>query len=190
MSIIIPKLISGSVLKQYMQEHTRPISEDEWCKEGGDSLLWKRGCARNFVTVTDTLYVFKKTQNDRLSCDRRQMITNLIIPVGAIIHIPYDAYTCKESDSRKMRTNKAIVHSNVMCTNMHHFGHISPSEFSKQKLERWTQRAVAHSQYLNEFTYKVDHLVKPRQAFSLVTGSCESGIHFFVNVVDALKYGG
>lgn len=119
----------------------------------------------NFYRVTKELKVFKKAYSGHNS-----VIVNLIIPVGAIVHFPEIIYDNHDIDNRKMRASKAIVHS--MAT-----------KFKKKEL------TVANSDWDCNFEYKVGKTVKPfDEKFSSTPRECEAGIHFFMQVEDALKY--
>lgn len=122
----------------------------------------------NIFRVTQPLYVFKKAKQN--SSTRRNVIINLIIPVGALVHIPsntrYGDVACFD---RKMRASKAIVHSIV-----HEYG---DCEF-KQAVSDWN----------SSFQYKKGETVEPLRPFSIREGECRSGIHFFVSLTSALNY--
>lgn len=108
------------------------------------------------------MHVFKKVHHGSVEC-----IANLIIPKGSIIYgLPYGS---DMQDGRKMRANKAIVHS-IVSTN-------SGDEF------KW-----ARSGHDVRFVYKAGEAVKPLENFSTEQNQCRSGIHFFVNLHDALTY--
>jgi hypothetical protein len=97
-------------------------------------------------------------------------IANLIIPVGAMIYASNDAFVCNSSDSRKMRATEAKVHSVV-------------TRRSKK------QEQLAHSMFDSDFKYVPGQIVKPSKRFSKCEDRCDSGIHFFVNLHDALTWG-
>ena len=58
----------------------------------------------------------------------------------------------------------------------------------------WKVKSVANrdteymSTYTDKFKYKIGELVKPKNGFSTDFSQCNAGIHFFMNIEDAIKY--
>ena len=119
----------------------------------------------NFWRITKEMKVFKKAYYKYY----HQVIVNLVIPVDAIIHFPESNYSVDEIDNRKMRASKAFVHSIA-------------SKNNKEILN------VAHSDWSVDFKYIVGKTVKPTYSFCSTPYQCESGIHFFMQLEDALIY--
>jgi hypothetical protein len=123
---------------------------------------------KNFYVVTKPLKVFKKTYSAS-----NDVIVNMIIPVGSIIYVHPSAFSqfayATNSVYRKMRTNLAYIQSQY---NMHHKKNINNS----------------HSGHRFDFAYVNGQYVKPKYAFSMSNEQCTSGIHFFLNVNDAIRY--
>lgn len=119
----------------------------------------------NFWRITKEMKVFKKAYDK----DYSQVIVNLVIPVGAIIHFPEDNYSAYCIDARKMRASKAFVHSIA-------------SKNNKESLN------VAYSDWDSNFKYAVGKTVKPTSSFCSTPHQCEPGIHFFMQLEDALIY--
>jgi hypothetical protein len=120
-----------------------------------------------FYTVHKPLPVFKKALHDDRIGGR--VIVNLLIPVGAIVYAGVDAFDASSRQKhRKMRASAADVHSvaNINGT---------PSK-----------RAV--SWYDPGFYYHAGDRLSPRNAFSQMDATCAPGIHFFLNLGDALEY--
>lgn len=127
---------------------------------------------RYFYTVTKPLKAFKKvyTRNKFGTIDRAD-IANLIIPVGATVYAQPDSLAGNsDSHDRKMRASEAEVHSIFTLTRPH--------------------AAVdsAHAGFNSHFVYKPGEAVRPSEEFSLRRSQCDSGIHFFLNCGDALRY--
>lgn len=143
--------LTGAPLRKYFLEYATPS------KEFGEG----------FYVVHKPLPAFKKAYNRHTGFwDRHSRIVNLVIPVGAIVYVKD---ITRSTDKRKMRADKAYVHS---IADMH----------SKQP------RKVAHAGWAHDFVYRVGEHVIPHQPFCTVPSTCESGIHFFLNLQDALSY--
>ena len=152
----LPKIVKGPALKYYFLDRAKPYPGRP-----------------GFYKVVKPLYVFKKTNSydGRGGCV--EVITNLIIPVGAVVYAPDSAWWVQYLDSRyrKMRASKAIVHS--------------------QALRHGSHRQVDNSRsgyYNYSFIYKNGTVVKPKERFSYESNQCDSGIHFFLNLADAYHY--
>jgi hypothetical protein len=92
-----------------------------------------------------------------------ERIVNLTIPVGSIVHV--------SDEEAKCRTNLARVHSIWDPRNKIKVGY-------------------GTSKWDNTFLYKTNQLVVPKRDFSMRHGVCTSGIHFYLNIVDALNFYG
>jgi hypothetical protein len=129
----------------------------------------------NFYKVTSPLSVFKKIYTKANGA----LIANLIIPVGAKIYVgeSFGSYQLWDNHSRKMRASEAYVHSIVTANKQKY--HDSKSKFIyKQK---------GYSGHDNSFVYIVGKTIKPDK-FSHRENICDSGIHFFLDVADALDW--
>lgn len=117
-----------------------------------------RGC---FYKVTKELKVFKKLRQER--------IANLVIPVGALVRAPHDAFNPHFCPIvQKMRASNAFVHS--------------ISDKSGKAFD------VGFSIWDRAFKYRTGSTICPEQGFSMEDLSCNSGIHFFLNLIDAYEY--
>jgi len=112
--------------------------------------------------VHTELKVFKKI----LTADG-PAIASMIIPVGAEIHATCDQWG--RLDGRKMRASKAKV-VRIFKTRTH------------------TDATSGYSGWTNNFRYKTKRIVQPSHPFYRSYGHCESGIHFFLQVNDALDW--
>lgn len=118
--------------------------------------------------VNSPLYVFKKTASPRLA----DVIVNLIIPRDALIYADSIAWRCSDHNdyhTRKMRASKAIVHSQALLRSRRFI-------------------TTSYSNYDCEFEYKTGKTVTPYQGFSSDDKTCADGIHFFINLDDAVRY--
>lgn len=151
-------VITGDTLKQFVLEHCKPQRVRAKVQKG-------------FYKVVKPMHVFKKVH---VGTDSRntQAIANLIIPVGALIYaedVPIYFADANDYDYRKMRASEAKVVSIVSCKNQ-----IPANE--------------GFSGSGSSFKYHSGKTVKPTYPFSKKAAQCESGIHFFVNLRDALKW--
>ena len=123
---------------------------------------------KNFYEVVKPLYVFKKTITTGDTF--RSCITNLIIPKGTIIYCCANVFDYfNQRSDRKMRASRAIVHSSVRIAD------------TNKTDNTWSLQDAT-------FIYKNGKTVNPRFGFSMKNSHCESGIHFFLNLQDAIDY--
>ena len=120
-----------------------------------------------FYTVHTPLHVFKKA---RTSQGWEEVLINMIIPADEFLFASEKAWI---SDSwtinyRKMRASKAKVHSIV-------------------QILTHEQLSSARANYDPSFKYHVGKSVLPAR-FTRRDAICGPGIHFFLNVGDALNY--
>jgi hypothetical protein len=120
-----------------------------------------------FREVTEPLRVFKKVRVDAYYYGRGYAIANLIIPKGAFIYAG-DTVGSMDRHDRKMRASEAKVHSIV--------------GLDRKRLDR------ACSSFAPTFVYRVGDVVRPVYGFSWEADQCESGIHFYLNLGDALNH--
>ena len=144
---------------------------------------YKNDTTHHFYTVTKPLHVFKKIRvhtKDLSEVDLSQgslcglhynAIANLIIPVNAIIHCQPIGFELAMSriNYRKMRASKAKVHSIALIK-------------TKQLV------SIGRSSMSYKFIYMPGKIVSPERTFSMIPYTCESGIHFFLSLPDALRY--
>lgn len=169
------EIVTGRALKQYLMEHVAPNPQqvrDVWDLSSGVAFIY---------TVTKPLHVFKKV---RSGVWWDSAIANLIIPVGEFVYVAGAAFlnvTYGSSDHRKMRCSKAFVHSMAISRS-------DPAHGRKYLQAVGTQIKHGFSSYTPEFKYRVGRNVKPFKPFSHRFGQCASGIHFFIDLQDALNY--
>lgn len=157
-----PKPQTYGKLKRYFMDHVKPADE------------------KDFYVVEKPLHVFKKVHEHR---GWSECVANLVIPKGAVIYASptvfgADPWDFKQSplrrdlhhaDHRKMRCSEARVHS---------IARIHDGEATDEARSRHD----AHFKYLPKTN------VRPVRKFSWRQEQCESGIHFFLNVSDAIEY--
>jgi beta-lactamase class D len=163
-----PRLL-GTKLKKYFREHVAVKRiRHQFTRWDGSIVRYEEP---GFYTVTKPLQVFKQTYTPAGT----RCITNLTIPVGAIIYASKEVFNINHKDDecrvheRKMRASLAVVHSNVTNRNLNAV-------------------QVAVSEWDNKFKYIPGKTVKPRHEFDMDDDQCKSGIHFFLNLQDAVDY--
>lgn len=157
------KLVKGDALEKYFLEHVKIAYH-----------------GRGFYMVVKPLHGFKKTYvkvpwavSGCAALSVTSAITNLIIPKGAYVYAPAEVFwAAGPTGCRKMRASEAQVHSNVYKSNR--------KEVEKHRL--------VVSGFSSNFRYTKGEQVVPRERFSFVADQCRSGIHFFLNLQDALDY--
>lgn len=123
----------------------------------------------NFYKVQKPLHAFKKTLHNGTNSFQHCVIVNLIIPKDAIVYADSEVFSRRlYFNDRKMRASEAFVHSQHLLNS----------------------KTVNTSYAFHEnFKYSTGETVHPtRNAFSWDNVACEAGIHFFLNVGDALDY--
>lgn len=137
-----------------------------------------RTARHGFYKVVESIGVFKKTFVPHPIYGRTMdaVIVNLIIPVGALIHVPprFAGDPPKGFVQRKFRASEAFVHSQYV---IDHYNH-KDSKPVTRSVSGWDET----------FEYKTGATVRPKEPFDMQRGTCESGIHFFVNLKKALAY--
>lgn len=121
-----------------------------------------------YFKVHTEMKVFKKAHIYVNGWSKRESIVSLRIPVGAIVH--HSLTNHGEMDMRKCRANMAIVEQVYDLT-----GH----KIVKEAVSNW----------LSSFKYVTGKTVRPKhERFSMHGGVCAAGVHFFLQVNDALDY--
>jgi hypothetical protein len=132
----------------------------------------KRVAQAGFYKVVKEMHVFKKVYvPSRKGGKRVEGIANLIIPVGAMIHA--SEWTMQTSGysndgGRKMRASEAYTHSIFT-------------------LKSQRKSATAFSAYDRFYQYTEGREALPSK-FDKDDTACASGIHFFVNLEDAIAW--
>lgn len=132
----------------------------------------------DFWTVVNPLKVWKKTKHPSYS---GEVIVALNIPVGAEVFMQTDD---KSNDlvARKMRASKAFVEKQFYvgwpCLFQDHVWAIAEYE----------EVQSSESAHYSHFKYHTGKIVTPEYGFANCPVQCTDGIHFFVNLHDALVY--
>jgi hypothetical protein len=174
-NIFIPANKSERALKHYVAQHLT---------------MTKKTARGAFYRVVEPMHVFKKVYHndgDPLTLGEGA-IANLIIPKGATVYF--------RSVDGKMRTSRAHVHS-IVAYKGHTWSslrnlftyHVSssyiPSDLAPACL---VSVSTARSEFDGTFKYETGKTIKPFKRFSHTDEHCASGIHFFLNIREALAY--
>ncbi len=141
---------------------------------------------RGFWRVENDLHVFKKGWSDDAFGD--QCIINMVIPKGSEIYA--ERVNAKDYeygiDCRKMRASKALVHSIVKYEDCE----IGLMQNGKSCMEFSEVKPISKcsSTWDQNFIYRKGKIAVPVQGFFYIQEQCTSGIHFFLNLVDATMY--
>lgn len=134
---------------------------------------WER--STGLWTVHTPMRVFKQTCPTRFR--GAVGIVELVIPVGALIHAKGRREYAMQS-YRKMRASEAKV-----------IQQWDRNSYSWASREIWTPMNDSVSQHDSSFVYKNGKTVKPQgDPFYQGSGVCEAGIHFFIDLQDAINY--
>jgi hypothetical protein len=176
----VPPIVLGEDLKNYFLEHVK-----HECSSGALQRIEARDIGRVYEVVKP-LHVFKVAVAAECSAF---VIVNLVIPVGAMVYARHGLNTLNglRLHMRKMRASSAIVHS------IRAFNHRQlPSVVSATNIQHIAVRSTpddsARSSYDATFKYELGKTVTPEGGFCWSDSECASGIHFFLNLVDALAY--
>lgn len=140
-----------------------------------------------FYVVNKPLKVWKKTYTEAdHSC-----VVALEIPIGAKIYANlltayYQGVTNSQIDDRKMRASEAVVVKQFRIGEATGYGQFQG--IVERKYTGYKEVKHTKSGHDNKFKYSVGKTVTPTDGFSLRDRVCESGVHFFVNLSDALDY--
>lgn len=125
-----------------------------------------------FYRTVKPLHVFKYVLNGTFAARTNpndRSIVNLVIPVDETIHVgPLCFHPQSSRMLRKMRASAAHVHS---------IAHQVTGE----------QRSRGYSEHSRNFLYEPGAVVQPN-TFSSYRQVCAPGIHFFLNLADAMEY--
>lgn len=166
MSKAIIQHLEHNEVKQYIEDN---------CKALGNG----------FYKVVNDLKVWKKTAVSR---GRGDCIVALLIPKHAVIYagnLESPQLFNKYMEVRKMRASKAIVVKQfkipaALCRNRSM--HVVLRTESLKVVDK------SYSKWDYDFLYETSAVVKPYDGFSMHAEQCCSGVHFFVNLTDALMY--
>lgn len=159
---ITTEKLSLAQCRNYIRQNSTPIGNGFW-------------------TVKNDLKVWKTT-HDR---DLEQVIVALRIPAGATVFAQEDS-NMNFMDHRKMRTSVAFVEKQFRIGSRITEREVQPHVFSWECKEIREITRSCSDNY--DFWYETGKTVTPRFPFSLAREQCASGIHFFVNLYDALTY--
>ena len=159
---ITTQKLSLAHCRDYLRQNSTPIGNGFWAVKN-DLKVWK--------TTHDPSY--------------EQTIVALRIPAGATVFAQEDTNT-DYIETRKMRASAAFVEKQFRIGSTSIAREVQPYVFSwKYKEVREIPRSCSNNY---DFWYETGKTVTPRFPFSLEREQCVSGIHFFVNLYDALIY--
>lgn len=163
------KCLSGAQLKAFIDQHSvkQRVRHTVHTYEGHHIVVGQPG----FYKVTHQMHVFKKIRVLNARNRYVQAIANLIIPVGATIYTDPQAF-CRpraEAHARKMRASEAYVDSIVQMSDL-------------------CEHQCGLSGHNPGFMYSVGSTVVPVRKFAKHSSQCASGIHFFINLADAMEW--
>ena len=166
--------LSGRGVRKYIKDN---------CKSNKDG----------FWTVEKELKVWKATrlgpiQRPKGFTPGGRVIVALRIPAGAqLFALPLDRYSFDDDiDDRKMRASAAFVEKQFYVGSAYTYNHYSKTR--EIELSECTAIKKSFATYDQDFAYRTGHIVKPSYNFSTSRSQCVSGIHFFVNLTDAMEY--
>ncbi len=144
--------------------------------------------ACNFWRVDKPLKVWKRTN----TVDKRCIVA-LEIPVEAVIYCPnlFSSYTHSMDrcvSERKMRASEAkVIQQYSYMRDVSPYPN-QPDMVLKYNCFDYEEIQNSYSLHDSTFKYHTGRNVKPTTKFDRDTVTCTSGIHFFVNLCDALYY--
>lgn len=151
---------------------------------------------RGFWRVNKPLQVWKKTRWVNSLNNTRVAITALEIPVGATIHtLMFNGRHNGGGEQQKMRANVAIVREQYAYTDVLPWG--DPGYYENARLYTTYDEPVTvlctQAGHRSSFKYVTGTSVKPgpvgfEEGPFDAPGSCNSGIHFFVDRTTAMDY--
>jgi hypothetical protein len=134
---------------------------------------------KDFFKLTNDIKVRKRTNS---IAQMERCIVALLIPKGAVVYAPNNYQG--SIDCRKMRASEAIVYKQFLVGHKFHLGHL-PGAFETEFYKE-VNKTVSGFDY--SFQYTTGTSVVPEDGFSFNQRQCEPGIHFFVNLADAMNY--
>ena len=173
-------------LYEYFLDHVKKNTNSPWSSK--------------FFEIAKPLKVFKKVLSHNPYFYDTYCIANLVIPVGAEIHVnAWKLQTSGFKTVKKLRSSSAVCHSLVdINSRKNELSAISaadrnffyrPSNLLADAViaERIEEKALVALKKNKLLEYSVSFLT-PRNKFSKHSGECESGIHFFLTLDEALDY--
>jgi hypothetical protein len=136
---------------------------------------------KDFFKLTNDIKVWKRTNS---IAQMERCIVALLIPKGAVVYAPNNY---RDSiDYRKMRASEAIVYKQFLVGHKFHlYDSRMPGAFETEFYKE-VKKTVSGFDY--SFQYTTGTSVVPEDGFSFNQRQCEPGIHFFVNLADAMNY--
>jgi len=125
--------------------------------------------------------------------DLTPAIANLVIPKGAIVNLTdYDIVgKSTQISSKKLRASMALCW-NIIRLNDRKETRLARSRHDIDFEYRSCKNLVSAQEFelLKGYPrwFNKDYILRPDNLFDMSTGTCASGIHFFVETIDAINY--
>ena len=169
--------LDGSAVRKYISDNCNQLRDGFW-EVKKELKVWKS------TTTTETLQV---PSREASTYPYRRCIVALRIPVGEKIYVQplmyYDSI-----DNRKMRASKAYVEKQFVIGPSNQFFKGNYDNTIDFKLDLYYESTETTSVRDITFVYQTGNFVSPAYPFYDKNVVCASGIHFFVNLTDALYY--
>ena len=123
----------------------------------------------DFIKLNKDITLYKAVRSKVI--DRQLIILELFIPKGSTLY--YFNLNSKNIDDRKVRVSCACPVGGF---------YLYKDEY------KTTFKEKLYSDHDPDYLYKIGTLQKPKKAFSRFYESCESGIHGFFDVKDAIRW--
>lgn len=138
--------------------------------------------SEGFWTVKNDLKVWKATT----SVTGQRSVVALRIPEGAEVFMQKDDQM-NYRDARKMRASRAFVEKQFLVGSRIDIVTVEDTEVYLTYQDIYEINESRSANY-SDFLYGTGKFVIPNSPFSTQPKQCASGIHFFVNLYDALTY--
>lgn len=127
------------------------------------------------------LRVYKKTQNT---------IVSLEIPIGSLVHFNDEITESQFNGSRNSRKMRASAGRVVQQISFDRLQYLDAGTSRVKGFTLVNARDVisSRSEYDRFFFYTTGNIVTPVCDFYKFRGTCETGIHFYINLSDALTH--
>lgn len=169
--------LDGSSVRKYISDNCKQLRNGFW-EVKKELKVWKAT-----TTTTETLQVSGWEGSTHIF---RRCIVALRIPVGEKIYVQPMMYR-DNIDNRKMRASKAYVEKQFVIGHTCRFFNGDDDTISFE-LNSYYETTETTSVQDITFLYQTGNFVRPKQPFYNENVVCASGIHFFVNLTDALYY--
>lgn len=171
--------LNGSEVRKYISDNCKQLREGFW-EVKKELKVWKT------TSTTKTLQVSGR-QGSKYSYPR--CIVALRIPVGEKIYVQ-PLMDPDMMSNRKMRASKAYVEKQFVIGPSCRFFNDNDNDDNtiNFELDSYYETTETTSVWDTTFVYQTGNFVNPEPPFYNQNVGCAPGIHFFVNLTDALYY--